>query len=128
MTNTFLRQVLALDAIVSALAALILLIGAGMLAPMLELQRDILFAGGVALVPFVALVGWLAAQASPPRGAVWLVIAINALWVLGSIALLASGIERPNTLGYAFVIAQAVFVGVAAELQYVGLRRAARLA
>ena len=41
----------------------------------------------------------------------------------GSIGLLVSGWVAPTALGYAFVIAQAIVVGVFAELQFVGLRR-----
>lgn len=123
MTAHFLRRALAADAIVSGAAGALLLFGAGLLAPVLELQRDILFAGGVIIAPFVALVAWLALQAQPPRAAVWAVIVMNALWVAASVGLLLSGIERPNMLGYGFVIAQAVAVGVFAELQYIGLKR-----
>lgn len=52
------------------------------------------------------------------------IIALNVLWVAGSIALLLGGQVAPTTLGYAFVIMQAVVVGVLAELQFIGLRRA----
>jgi hypothetical protein len=51
------------------------------------------------------------------------IIALNVLWVAGSIGLLVSGWVAPTALGYAFVIAQAIVVGVFAELQFVGLRR-----
>jgi hypothetical protein len=47
------------------------------------------------------------------------------LWVAGSIGLLVSGWVAPTMLGTAFVTAQAVVVGVLAELQFVGLRRGA---
>lgn len=125
MTAHFLRRVLAADAIVSGAAGALLLFGAGAVGTLTDLQPDILFAGGIVLVPFVALVTWLALQHTPPRAAVWAVIAMNALWVAASAGLLLSGIERPNMLGYGFVIAQAVAVGVFAELQYIGLKRMA---
>ena len=51
------------------------------------------------------------------------IIALNVAWVAGSIGLLMSGIVAPTVLGYAFVIFQAVVVGVFAELQFIGLRR-----
>ena len=51
------------------------------------------------------------------------IIAINALWVAGSVLLLVSGTIAPTWLGYGFVIAQAIVVGVFAELQYFGLKK-----
>ena len=52
----------------------------------------------------------------------------NSAWVAGSLALLVSGAVSPTMLGYAFVLVQAVAVGVLAELQWIGLRREARTA
>jgi hypothetical protein len=54
-----------------------------------------------------------------PRGGVRAVIAINVAWVLGSIAVLF--VFSPSLFG--FVIAQAVTVGLFAELQIVALKR-----
>lgn len=125
---TLLRQVLAADAIGSAASAALLLLGAGALGPLLDLRHGILVAAGAALVPFAAFLAWLALQRTPSRAGVWLAIAINALWVGASAGILLSGIERPNALGYGFVIAQAVAVGVLAELEYVGLKRMAAAA
>jgi hypothetical protein len=51
------------------------------------------------------------------------IIALNLLWVVGSMGLLMGGWVAPTALGTAFVIAQAVAVGVFAELQFIGLRR-----
>lgn len=42
-----------------------------------------------------------------------------------SVLLLLSGLVQPSPFGYAFVIGQAVVVGVFTELQLVGLRRGA---
>ena len=50
------------------------------------------------------------------------------LWVAGSVGLLLGGFVAPTVLGYAFVIFQAVVVGVFAELQVMGLRRSAATA
>ncbi len=50
-------------------------------------------------------------------------IAANAIWTIDSIALLFTGWVQPNMLGQAFVVMQAVSVGVIAELQYIGLKR-----
>ena len=47
------------------------------------------------------------------------------IWVLDSVVLLFTGWVSPNFLGYAFVIAQAAVVALLADLEYVGLKRAA---
>ncbi|HEU0151362.1 MAG TPA: hypothetical protein VFR21_31415, partial [Bradyrhizobium sp.] len=66
---------------------------------------------------------WLGARVAVPRALAVLVIAGNAAWTIGSIALLFSGAVSPNLLGQAFVAGQAIATGVFAELQYLGLRR-----
>jgi hypothetical protein len=71
----------------------------------------------------VALVAFVGTRETISRPAVQAIIALNVLWVAGSIGLLVSGWVAPTALGYAFVIAQAIVVGVFAELQFVGLRR-----
>jgi hypothetical protein len=59
------------------------------------------------------------------RGAVWAIIAANAVWALASVALLVSGWIAPNVLGVIFVAMQAAVVAVFGELQFIGLRRSA---
>jgi hypothetical protein len=86
----------------------------------------VLLVAGVALVPFVAYLAYLASRSRIAAGSVRLVIALNVAWVIGSIVLLLGDQVRPNQLGLAFVIAQAAAVAVLAEVQYVALRRAAR--
>lgn len=126
MNTTFLRRVLLADAVVSGAAGLGMLIGGTFLAPLLNLPEPPLQIAGASLIPwFVALI-WLARLNDIPRGGVIAVIAINAAWVLGSIAVLFA--FSPSLFGYAFVIAQAVAVGLFAELQVVALKRAVHAA
>lgn len=49
-------------------------------------------------------------------------IAVNAVWVIDSLLLLVIGWVSPNLFGYAFVIAQALAIGLLAELQWFGLK------
>lgn len=123
--SPFLRRVLALDAIVTGATALLTGFGAGLLEPLLGIPATLMQGAGLLLVPFVALVAWTAVQAHVASGVVWTIILCNAAWVLASIALLGGGWVHPTLLGTVFVIAQAVVVGIFAELQYVGLRRSA---
>jgi hypothetical protein len=124
---SFLRRVLLVDAVSSAAMGLALLLGADMLAGMLQLPARLLSEAGLVLLPFAAFVGFVASRAAPGRGAVWAVIALNVLWVIDSVVLLVTGWVAPNALGHAFVIAQAAFVAVLADLEYLGLRRTATL-
>ena len=121
--SQFLRRAILADAIFSGVSALVLTFGAGMLAPLLNLPEALLRETGLFLVVYAALVGWLGTRATMPKLLVRIVIAGNAAWTLGSIALLFSGAVTPNLLGEAVVAIQAVATGVFAELQYIGLRR-----
>jgi hypothetical protein len=123
--SLFLRRAILADAIFSGISAVVLALGAGMLAPLLNLPEALLRETGLFLVAYAALVGWLGTRSSMPKLLVAIVIAGNAAWTLGSIALLFSGAVTPNLLGEAVVAIQAVATGVFAELQYIGLRRSA---
>jgi hypothetical protein len=122
-SSQLLRRALLADAAFSGLAAALLTVDAGALAPLLELPEALLRETGLFLLAYAALVGWLATRAAEPKALVVLVIAGNAAWTVGSIALLFSGAVSPNLLGEGFVAAQAIATGAFAELQYIGLRR-----
>jgi len=125
MTRTapFLRWALLADAAASGGTGLLMLLFAGPLESLLHLPADLMFNAGIVLVPYAAIVAFLGMRAALPKWAVWAVIGANALWVIDSFLLLTAGWVAPNALGYAFVIGQALVVGLFAELQYVGLRR-----
>lgn len=123
---TLLRRVLAVDAVSSGAMGLLLIAGAGLLEPLLAIPKLHLMVAGAILVPFALGVGFVAARAELSRKAVWAIVAINALWVIESFALMFAGAISPNLLGMAFVAAQAVFVAVMAELQVMGLKLQAR--
>jgi hypothetical protein len=121
--SVFLRRAILGDAIFSGASAVLLTLGAGELAPLLNLPEALLRETGLFLIAYAALVGWLGTRQAMPRPLVVIVIAGNAAWTLASIALLFSGAVTPNLLGEVFVVMQAVAVGTLAELQYIGLRR-----
>jgi hypothetical protein len=124
--TSYLRNVLHLDAVVSGAAGLLMLAGAGILGPLLELPVGLLRWAGVALIPFVVLLVLVARRETTSRLLLFDIIAINALWVAGSFAILLSGAVSPNLLGTAFVVAQALAVALFAALQFSALRRAAQ--
>ena len=121
--STFLSRTLLADAIFSGVSAAGLTIGAGLLAPFLNLPEAFLRETGLFLIAYTALVGWLGTRSSVPKVLVSIVVAGNAAWTLASIALLFSGAVSPNLLGEIVVVAQAIATGVFAELQYIGLRK-----
>jgi len=122
-SSAFLRRAIQADAIFSGASAVILTIGGGEIAPLLNLPEALLRETGLFLIAYAALVGWLGTRPVMPKILVAIVIAGNAAWALASIALLFSSAVAPNLLGEAAIAMQAIVVGVLAELQFVGLRR-----
>ena len=120
---TNLRFALLADAVASGATGLMMIAGADLLTGLLGLPVALMREAGLLLVPYVAFVAFVGTRQAIPHGAVRAIIALNVAWVAGSIGLLMSGIVAPTVLGYAFVIFQAVVVGVFAELQFIGLRR-----
>ena len=122
-SSAFLRRAIQADASFSGASAVILTIGGGEIAPLLNLPEALLRETGLFLIAYAALVGWLGTRSVMPKILVAIVIAGNAAWALASIALLFSSAVAPNLLGEAAIAMQAIVVGVLAELQFVGLRR-----
>lgn len=123
--SPFLRRALQIDTIFSGAAALMLVFGASFFATLLNLPEAFLRNTGLVLVGFTLGVGYLASRGMMSKTTVWAVIAINAVWTIDSIALLASSWLSPNLLGQAFIVMQAIAVGVFAELEFIGLRKSA---
>ena len=121
--SPFLRRALLADALISGATGLLMLIGANVLASLLGLPEALLRYAGLVLLPYGALVAYVATREQLRRWAVWTVIVANAIWAVDSIILLLSGWLTPNALGYAFIIFQALVVAAFAEIQYIGMRR-----
>ncbi|WP_423604087.1 hypothetical protein [Sphingomonas sp. MS122] len=117
------RQAMTLDFVGTGATAVLAIAAAGFTAGLTGLPEPLVRGAGLVLVPFLALV--LAMAVRPKRGGVIAVIALNIAWVIASIVTLALFVS-PNALGYAFVIVQALAVGVFAELQILALRGEAK--
>ena len=128
LPTRFLRVVLLGDAAAGGATGLLLAAGAGPLAPLLGLPEPLLRGAGLVLLPYAAAVAWLGARPAPGRGAVRAVVALNLLWVVDSLLLLALRPVAPTGLGTAFVLLQALVVLGFALAQWAGLRRAATAA
>jgi hypothetical protein len=114
-----LRQILGADAATCFAFGLLLVAGAGLLAPLLGLPQTLLFYAGVVLFPCAVLM--IVAARSLARPLVWLVVAGNAAWVVASIAVLVS--FDVTSLGAAFVLAQAAAVALLTGLEGRAARR-----
>ncbi|MDD2925423.1 hypothetical protein [Rhodoferax sp.] len=121
----FLRHVLRLDALSCAVCGLLQVLVPGQMSTLLALPVALLTYSGEFLLLYAALVAWIASRVPLPRTLVWLLLAGNLAWALGCVLLLVGTGLSPSTLGTAYVLLQALTVLVMAELQFVGLRRAA---
>ena len=120
---SLLRLALLADAVASGAMGALLAAAAEPLEAWFGLPLALLREVGLLLIPYAALLGYLATRHTTPRLPAQLIVAGNALWVIGSVALLVSALVAPTTLGTAFVIAQALIVAILAELQVMGLKR-----
>jgi len=125
----FVRAALKLDAAASGAVGVLMLLAAGMVVgnerPFVDLLGTpvaLLASAGLFLVAFAAFV-WVSGSRQRVGGtAARTVVAINALWVLASVAVVAAGPFSLTALGVSFVLVQAA-VALFAVLQSVGLRR-----
>ncbi|MBN8509975.1 MAG: hypothetical protein J0L57_15355 [Burkholderiales bacterium] len=123
----YLRGVLKLDAGLSAVTTLLLTAGASTLAAATGAPATLLFAIGVALVPWVAFLLWVATRSAVPAALVWAVIGLNAAWALNCV-LVALGFGLALTpAGVGFAALQAAGTALLAGLEWLGLRRSAPL-
>ena len=123
-SRPLLRVALLADAAISGATGLLMALAAGPLAGITGLPPGLLRGAGLVLLPFALGVAWLAHRDPVPRSGVGAVIALNGLWALGCVALLAGGPLTPTALGYAFVLLQAAAVALLAVAQAAGLQRA----
>ena len=112
-TSTFgltLKHILLIDAAACTAMGVLLALGSGWLARLLELPTPLLLYAGLVLFPIAGFMAYVATRQPIPRPDAWCVVLGNAAWVAGSLWLLLSGWVAPNALGIAFVAAQAAVV------------------
>jgi len=126
--SPFLRTALAADAAASGAMGLALALAPGAIGALTGLPAALLLGAGLFLLPYAAVIAWLATRAAVPRAMLWLLVAGNLLWAVESAILPLFGFVAPNGLGIAFLAVQGAAVAVFAELYIVALRRAARVA
>lgn len=117
-----LPALLRVDAIVSLVAGVVLIVGAGPLATATALPQGLLFGAGVVFLAVGAFLALIAEPSRLQRPGVMLVIIVSAAWVLASVGLAISEWVIPNALGLALILLQAVVVGCFATLEHLALR------
>jgi hypothetical protein len=119
----FLRIALAADAVVTAGNGLVYLAFAGPVSDLLGPDAALLRGIGVFLLVYGAGVALLATRRAISPAGTKAVIALNIIWTLASVAAVVTGAAGFTTIGAIWAIAQALVVGVFAELQITGLRK-----
>lgn len=118
-----LRRALQVDVVVTGSAGLLLTLAAGPLGDLFELPVALLRIVGIFLLPYTALVVYVATRADIPRRGVWAIIDLSLAWTVASLLLLVSGWVDPSGIGSAFIVAQAIIVAGFADVQFTDLRR-----
>lgn len=114
---------LKLDAAVTTANGVAYLAAADVLDSALGVPAGFLRAVGAFLVAFGLAVGVVGTRTVIVPGAVAVIIAANALWVLDSVLFAGLGWHDPSTAGTVWTLLQACTVGGFAALQVAGLKR-----
>lgn len=118
-----LRVALLANAGFSTLCGLTLLLAGGALEPVLGAPALALRVVGLLLLPFALGLGLNACRATPRRSEAWLAVALDLVWVLGSVLLILGELWPLTVAGRWSVIGVAEVVALFALLQTLGLRR-----
>jgi hypothetical protein len=122
--GTLLRWALGVDAIVSGANGVVYLAAGGALDSVLGLSATLLRPLGAFLLVYAAALALVASRPAINVPAVWVVIAGNASWALGSLVALAAGWLSPTVAGGVWIVLQALAVAAFAAFQLYSLRRA----
>ncbi len=124
-----LRFVLKLDALATGAVGALMLLAAGTVVGverpfvvLLGTPVALLAPVGLFLIVYAAFV-WIVGSRRVSRPGAWAAVAINAVYAVGCVVVVAAGWLPLSALGVAFVFAQAAAVALFAALQYLGLRR-----
>ena len=122
--NKFLRFVLLADAATCLACGLLLTAGRSFLPDLLGLPADLMSYAGVSLFPFAAFLIYAATRKSTSKTMIWATIGLNLLWTIDSFLILLTGYVSPTTIGYIFIVCQAIGVLLFADLEFIGMRKA----
>ncbi|MFI6288972.1 hypothetical protein ACIBCM_30220 [Streptomyces sp. NPDC051018] len=123
--RVMLRRFLALDAVVTGGNGLAYAVASGPIGRLLGVDERLLLGLGVFLIVFGLAVGALAARREPPASAVKVIVDMNVVWAVLSVASLVIWLD-PSTAGAVWIPMQAAVVAGFAALQWAALRAGAR--
>jgi hypothetical protein len=123
--GNFLRNVLMLDAALSAALGALMVLPSGTLKELLGLPASLLLPAGLAMFPWAAFLLWIATRPTVPKAAIWAVVALNVLWAMDCGLAAFVGGFGPTALGQSFIALHALGALVLADLEFMGLRRSA---
>ena len=126
--SRLLRDALRGNAIFSAIGGVAFIVDAKLLAALFGLeQAGYLVAIGVGLLIFAGDLAYLSSRQPIKRSLAYAVVGADVLWVAGSVVLLVAHLLPFTAAGMWIVAALADIVAVFAVLQYIGLRRMAKV-
>ncbi|NTX03263.1 MULTISPECIES: hypothetical protein [Myxococcus] len=123
-SRTLLGHILLADGLISGATGALMFFAAGPLSDLLGLHVTLLRSAGFSLLPFAALLVFLAMRPLVPRALVWAIIVANVLWTVDSFVLLASGWVQPTVWGQAFTLVQALAVAGFTCLELMAVKQA----
>ena len=120
---TDLRNALGLDAVVTGANGLAYLAAGSVLDDVLGIPSGVLRVAGAFLLVFAVAVWAIRTPRTISKPLTYGVVAVNAVWAIGSIVVAVTGWHSPTLVGTIWIVAQAVVVAGFAELQVTALRR-----
>ena len=122
--KSFLQRALLGNATFSGISGLVMVLAASALSQLLGLGNPlILVIVGAILLLYMPILVWLSNQSPVPAHFAWEVIALDVVWVLGSLVLIFTDLAPLTSSGKWAIALIADIVFVFAVLQYLGLRR-----
>ncbi len=121
--SPLLRAALYVDAAVSAVAGILSCVFSAPLATALGVPVSWALALGLFMLGYGALLGACSRSGRFRYAVIRIIVYGNAMWVLASLALLASSWIDPDKLGVSLILAQAVVVAVFTERQFRGWKQ-----
>ncbi|MFI9236748.1 hypothetical protein [Streptomyces sp. NPDC053079] len=119
-----LRTTLRIDGWACAGLGVVLLAGCKLLSDPLGLPTTWSVPFGIAMLAMAAFIALIVRKDPLPSGLAWAVVVINTLSCAGLLVLACTDVVALTGLGTAFMILAAVVVGLFADVEFFGLRRA----
>lgn len=121
--TSLLRRAIQVDALISGVSGLTLLVAAGPLSPLLGIPSFVLLVCGPVFILYAAMLWYIATRPAISRTMAWTPIILNLLTALICTEVLIFGWLPLTSLGWWVVLISGLLVTDFAIAQYLGLRR-----